>query len=137
MTDSNQMYNWQGTNAQGALISGQSAARSPALIRAQLRQRGIRPGRIASVRPPLWQWRRPLDGKALSQFSRQLATLVKAGVALLQALDVVAQSSANPAMARLLGAIKADIAAGSSLATALRPAPALFRSAVLQPGGRR
>ncbi|MCE6982455.1 type II secretion system F family protein, partial [Pseudomonas frederiksbergensis] len=69
---------------------------------------------------------RPLDGKALSQFSRQLATLVKAGVALLQALDVVAQSSANPAMASLLGAIKADIAAGSSLATALRRHPHYF-----------
>ena len=126
MTASNRMYSWQGTNAQGAAISGQSAARSPALIRAQLRQRGIRPGRIDSVRPPLWQWRRPLDGKALSQFSRQLATLVKAGVALLQALDVVAQSSANPAMASLLGAIKADIAAGSSLATALRRHPHYF-----------
>ncbi|CAK9887505.1 MULTISPECIES: type II secretion system F family protein [Pseudomonas] len=126
MTASNRMYSWQGTNAQGASISGQSAARSPALIRAQLRQRGIRPGRIASVRQPLWQWRRPLDGKALSQFSRQLATLVKAGVALLQALDVVAQSSANPAMASLLGAIKADIAAGSSLATALRRHPHYF-----------
>ncbi|TDF80249.1 type II secretion system F family protein [Pseudomonas sp. H9] len=126
MTEKTYSYAWQGTTAQGTLVSGESRGRSPALLRADLRKRGIRPGHIERVRPPLWRRRGKVGTRELSQFSRQLASLICSGVTLLQAFEVIAQSSSNPALITLLGALKADISAGSSLADALRKHPAYF-----------
>ncbi|WP_422422810.1 type II secretion system F family protein [Pseudomonas sp. GZD-222] len=126
MTGKIHSYNWQGTTAQGAQVSGESRGRSPTLLRAELRKRGIRPIRVERVRAGLWRKQGTLNTRELSQFSRQLASLICSGVALLQAFEVIAQSSSNPALINLLGALKTDISAGSTLADALRRHPRYF-----------
>lgn len=126
MTGKIHSYNWQGTTAQGAQVSGESRDRSPTLLRAELRKRGIRPIRVERVRARLWRKQDTLSTRELSQFSRQLASLICSGVALLQAFEVIAQSSSNPALVSLLGALKTDISAGSTLADALRRHPRYF-----------
>ncbi len=126
MTEKNQIYRWQGITAQGTPIHGQSSERSPALLRATLRKRGIRPAKVERVRSGLWAQRAALGTQELGQFSRQLATLISSGVALLQALEAIAQSTSNPALLSLLDALKTDIGAGCSLADALRRHPRHF-----------
>lgn len=128
MTGKIHSYNWQGTTAQGAQVSGESRGRSPTLLRAELRKRGIRPIRVERVRAGLWRKQGTLSARELSQFSRQLASLICSGVALLQAFEVIAQSSSNSALISLLGALKTDISAGSTLADALRRHPRYFNA---------
>ncbi|MBM5460244.1 type II secretion system F family protein [Pseudomonas sp. P66] len=126
MTEKTYSYHWQGTTTQGAQVSGECRERSPALLRAGLRKRGIRPVRVERVRAGLWRRSGTLGTAELCQFSRQLASLMCSGVALLQALEVIAQSSSNAALITLIGALKADIGAGSNLADALRKHPRYF-----------
>ncbi|MDD2050256.1 type II secretion system F family protein [Pseudomonas putida] len=126
MTEKTYSYSWQGTTAQGALVGGEIRGRSPALLRAELRKRGIRPVSVERVHARLWRRRSTLGSREMSQFSRQLASLICSGVALLQALEVIAQSSSNPALISLIGALKTDIGAGSNLADALRRHPQYF-----------
>ena len=75
--------------------------------------------------------------KDITLFTRQLATMMKSGVPLLQAFDIVGKGHSNPAVARLLLDIKTDVETGSSLEAGVREAPAVLRRAVLQPGRRR
>lgn len=126
MTTKTYSFSWQGTTSQGALVSGESRGRSPALLRAELRKRGIRPVRVTRVRPGLWRRSGSLGTRELCEFSRQLASLISSGVALLQALEAIAQSSSNPALVTLLGTLKTDIGAGCNLAQALRRHPRYF-----------
>lgn len=120
------IYAWEGTNRKGRRVCGQTAGHNPALIKAQLRQQGICPGRVrkrASVLPSLTAPIKPLD---IALFTRQLATLLKAGIPLLQALDIVGEGFENPRMQALVNGLKQEIAAGTNLATALRKQPRHF-----------
>lgn len=120
------IYAWEGTNRKGRRVCGQTAGQNPALIKAQLRQQGICPGRVrkrASVLPSLTASIKPLD---IALFTRQLATLLKAGIPLLQALDIVREGFENPRMQALVNGLKQEIAAGTNLATALRKQPRHF-----------
>ncbi|NIF30153.1 type II secretion system F family protein [Pantoea sp. Tr-811] len=126
MNTSTQLYNWRGTNASGAAVSGQISGRSPAYARAGLLRQGIR---VASLRPAgSFEWRLPKARVKADPagFSRQLATLLKAGVPLLQAFEVMGRSGCSAAQAALLGQLKQDVAAGLGLADALQRHPAWF-----------
>jgi type IV pilus assembly protein PilC len=126
MDDASTIYAWEGTNRKGRRVCGQTAGHNPALIKAQLRQQGICPGRVRkrpSVLPNLTSPIKPLD---IALFTRQLATLLKAGIPLLQALDIVSEGFENPRMQALVNGLKQEIAAGTNLATALRKQPRYF-----------
>ncbi|PWB35328.1 type II secretion system protein F [Pseudomonas sp. SDI] len=126
MTTKTRTYTWQGIDRHGARISGVHDGQSPALIKALLRRRGIRPLHVAlkrSFSPPLPT---TLNTRDLTAFSRQLATLFQAGIPLLQGFDIIAEGASNPALQRLIGALKTDIGAGCSLAEALRKQPRHF-----------
>jgi Type II secretory pathway, component PulF len=137
MTQSTLLYTWHGTDANGAPVSGQTSGRSPAYVRAGLIRQGIK---VASLRPAggltlsLPKRRAKADPAG---FSRQLATLLKAGVPLLQAFEVMGRSGCDAAQAALLDRLKQDVASGLGLADALQRHPGLVRCAVLQPGARR
>ncbi|MFK8332090.1 type II secretion system F family protein [Pseudomonas sp. BJa5] len=100
--------------------------RRPAPLRTQRRNRGMRGGSSKTSGNAFWQKQGRLGTRELSQFSRQLATLLSSGVALLQALEVVARSASHPALVSLVDALKTDIASGRSLADALRRHPRCF-----------
>ncbi|WOE78726.1 type II secretion system F family protein [Pseudomonas protegens] len=120
------VYLWQGTDGQGHKLAGELSAANPALIRAQLRRQGITPTRVRR-KPRAWlRSGQRVKAREIALFTRQLATLMQAGVPLLQAFDIIAESFVQPLMRQLLASLKRDIEAGSSLAIALRRHPRHF-----------
>lgn len=120
------VYLWNGTDSQGRAMAGELSAASPALIRAQLRKQGIAPTRVRR-KPRGWLRRgQRLRARDIALLTRQLATLLQAGVPLLQSFEIIAESFEQPRMRQLLASLKRDIEAGSSLATALRRHPRHF-----------
>lgn len=126
MNHSTQLYAWQGIDANGAEVRGQMAGRSPAYVRAGLQRQGIR---VASLRPAgglVWRWPARRVKSDPAGFSRQLATLLRAGVPLLQAFQVMGRSGCSAGQAALLERLKQDVAAGLGLADALQRHPQWF-----------
>lgn len=126
MNDASTIYAWEGTNRKGRRVCGQTTGHNLALIKAQLRQQGICPGRVrkkASHRP---YFAAPIKPADIALFTRQLATLLKAGIALLQAFDIICEGFENRQMRALIKGLKQEIAAGNSLAAALRKQPRHF-----------
>ncbi|MFV3405428.1 type II secretion system F family protein [Pseudomonas sp. NY15463] len=120
MPASTRLYAWEGVTATGVPQHGQQAGRSPAFVQAWLRQQGIR---VTSVRPagrPRWRWPQREGKVDAAGFSRQLATLLTAGVPLLQAFEVMARSNADAPMRTLVERLSRDVAQGLALAQALR-----------------
>ncbi|WP_010175001.1 type II secretion system F family protein [Pseudomonas sp. PAMC 25886] len=126
MNDVSAIYAWEGVNRKGRKVSGETSGHNPALIKALLRQQGISPGR---VRKKITGWpslATPVKPAEIALFTRQLATLLKAGIALLQALDIIAEGVDNPHLRALVQGLKQEIAAGSSLTAALQKQPRYF-----------
>ncbi|WP_447651896.1 type II secretion system F family protein [Pseudomonas abietaniphila] len=120
------VYTWEGMDKKGAKLSGELSGHNPALIKAQLRKQGINPTKVkkksASFLSP-GKKIKPLD---IAFFSRQMATMMKAGVPLLQSFDIIADGTENPKMRKLVNDIKQEVASGHSLATSLRQKPEYF-----------
>ncbi len=126
MNPSTLLYSWHGTDANGTPVSGQTPGRSPAYVRAGLIRQGIK---VASLRPSggvTWRWPQRRAKADPAGFSRQLATLLKAGVPLLQAFEVMGRSGCDTAQAALLDRLKQDVASGLGLADALQRHPGWF-----------
>ena len=126
MNHSIRLYAWQGTDANGLAVRGQTPGRSPAYVRAGLLRQGIL---VASLRPAgglAWRWPKRPEKTDPAGFSRQLATLLKAGVPLLQAFEVMGRSGCDAAQAALLVRLKQDVASGLGLADALQRHPGWF-----------
>ncbi len=116
---------WEGTDRKGNKIKGKSMAPDEAQVRADLRRQGVVPSRIKK------QSRGLKRGSAITTadiaiFSRQLATMLSAGIPLVQAHEIVGHGHENPSMQRLILAVKADVEGGSTLAEALSKHPLYF-----------
>jgi len=116
-------YLWEGKDKSGKIIKGQMRAGGMALVNVTLRRQGIVVTKVAKQR--IGRGGRVSD-KDVTLFTRQLATMMKAGVPLLQSFDIVGKGHANPAVARLLMSIKTDVETGSALAAAFRKFPLHF-----------
>ncbi len=120
------VYLWHGIDGQGQVMRGELSAANPALIRARLRKQGITPTRVRR-KPRAWsRLGQRIRAREIALFTRQLATLMQAGVPLLQSFDIIAESFEQPLMRQLLASLKRDIEGGASLATALRRHPRHF-----------
>lgn len=128
MTPSTHLYTWHGTHADGSPASGETTGRSPAYVRASLQRKGIRAVRVQRAGLKGWQWPKAREKTDAPGFSRQLATLLKAGVPLLQAFEVMGRSGCSAGQAALLERLKQDVASGLGLADALQRHPAWFDS---------
>jgi type IV pilus assembly protein PilC len=117
------VYLWEGKDKSGKIIKGQMRAGGTALVNVTLRRQGIVVTKVAKQR--IGRGGRVSD-KDVTLFTRQLATMMKAGVPLLQSFDIVGKGHANPAVARLLMGIKTDVETGSALAAAFRKYPLHF-----------
>jgi len=115
---------WEGTDKNGKKIKGEMIAPGEAFVRQTLRRQGISVAKIS--KQGLFARTRKITEKDIALFTRQLATMLKAGVPLLQAFDISARSHANPSLQRLLGDIKADVETGSSMSTAFGKHPQYF-----------
>ncbi|MDN3921096.1 type II secretion system F family protein [Roseateles violae] len=117
------VYEWEGKDRNGKIVRGELRAGGEAMVSATLRRQGILVNKVKK--------RRNSGGKAIKQkdiavFTRQLATMMRAGVPLLQSFDIVARGSTNPKLTRLLNEIRQDVETGTSLSSAFRKHPLYF-----------
>jgi type IV pilus assembly protein PilC len=121
------LFVWEGTDRAGARMKGELSSRSENTVRAELRRQGIKVIKVKKKPKPLFTARKKkIIPKDIAVFSRQLATMLSAGVPLVQAFDIVGRGHENPSMQELLMTIKADIEGGSPLAEALGKHPLYF-----------
>ena len=122
-----QVFVWQGIDRQGRSTKGEIESISLALAKAQLRSQGIKPKSVKRKSKPLFggggKKIQPMD---IAIFTRQLATMMKAGVPLVQSFDIVAEGLDNPNMRKVVTDIKNEVASGTSLALSLEKFPHLF-----------
>lgn len=126
-TATGELFIWKGTDKNGQQAKGEINASSRAMARAQLRQKGIQPRSVRKKPKPLFgERKKSIKPADVAVFSRQLATMMKAGVPLVQSFDIVADGLDNASMRELVNTIKNDVAAGSGLAPALAKYPRHF-----------
>jgi type IV pilus assembly protein PilC len=116
-------FQWEGKDKSGKVVRGEMRAPGNAVVNATLRRQGIIVTKIRKRRKGIGGKVRDKD---ITLFTRQMATMMKAGVPLLQAFDIVGKGHANPAVARLLMELKTEVETGSSLAAAFRKYPLYF-----------
>ncbi|WP_458232228.1 type II secretion system F family protein [Roseateles sp. P5_E8] len=117
------VFEWEGKDRNGKIVKGELRAGGEAMVSATLRRQGILVNKVKK--------RRVSGGSSIKQkdiavFTRQLATMMRAGVPLLQAFDIVARGATNPRLARLLNDIRQDVETGTSLSSAFRKHPMYF-----------
>ena len=122
------VYTWMGTDKKGHRIKGESTSSSAAAVKADLRRQGITPITVKKKPKSLFSGKRKakITPGDIAVFARQLATMMTAGVPLVQAFDIIGQGNENPSMADLILAIKADVEGGTTLAEALAKRPLHF-----------
>jgi type IV pilus assembly protein PilC len=123
--DSAKQYNfaWIGKDKTGKVVKGEVRASGDASVAANLRRQGIQ---VQSIKKVSQRGGKRITEKDIAIFTRQLAVMMKAGVPLLQAFDIVGKGHSNPSVAKLLYDIKTDVETGSSLASAFRKYPLYF-----------
>jgi type IV pilus assembly protein PilC len=119
----NIVFEWEGKDKNGKIVRGEMRAGGEAMVSASLRRQGVMVNKVKK--------RRTSGGKAIKQkdiavFTRQLSTMMRAGVPLIQSFDIVARGSTNPKMTRLLNDIRSDVETGTSLSAAFRKHPLHF-----------
>src|SRR3982751_946052 len=117
------VFEWEGKDKNGKSVRGEMRAGGEAMVSASLRRQGVMVNKVKK--------RRMSGGKAIKQkdiavFTRQLSTMMRAGVPLIQAFDIVARGSTNPKLTRLLTDIRSDVETGTSLSAAFRKHPLYF-----------
>jgi len=121
------VYLWQGTDKTGNKTKGEIRGNSQALVKAQLRKQGISPTRVkrkaGDFFGPRKQKIKPMD---IAIFTRQLATMMKAGIPLVQSFEIVGEALENPSMRELVMKVRDDVAAGNTFADSIRKHPRYF-----------
>jgi type IV pilus assembly protein PilC len=117
------VYEWEGKDRNGKQVRGETRAAGENQIKASLRRQGVTPTKIKKRRMSAGRSIKPKD---LAIFTRQLATMMKAGVPLLQAFDIVGRGNPNPSVTKLLNDIRTDVETGTSLSVAFRKFPLYF-----------
>jgi len=119
------IFEWEGRDRNGKVVRGETRAAGENQVQASLRRQGVLPTKIRKRRARAGKAIKPKD---IAIFTRQLATMMKAGVPLLQAFDIVGRGSTNPNITRLLNDIRSDVETGTSLSSAFRKFPKYFDS---------
>jgi type IV pilus assembly protein PilC len=117
------VFEWEGKDRNGKLVRGEQRAASENQVMASLRRQGIIPGKIKKRKMRSGKAIKPKD---IALFTRQLATMMKAGVPLLQSFDIVGRGNTNPSVTKLLNDIRTDVETGTSLSAAFRKHPMYF-----------
>ena len=120
------IYRWHGIDKQGRPTTGESTSTSQTAVKAQLRKQGITPKTVKKTAKPFFSRKKSVKPADICVFTRQLASMIKAGVPLVQSFMLVAECLDNPSMAELVITIKNDIAAGSSFAASISKHPNQF-----------
>jgi type IV pilus assembly protein PilC len=117
------IYAWEGKDKTGKTVRGEMRAGGETIVNVTLRRQGIM---VTKVKKKAYRSGKKIVDKDLTLFTRQLATMMKAGVPLLQSFDIVGKGHANPSMSKLIMDLRADIETGTSLNNAFRKYPLYF-----------
>lgn len=122
-----QPFVWEGTDKRGVKMKGEQPAKNMNLLRAELRRMGITPTVVKPKPKPLFGAAgAKISAKDIAFFSRQMATMMKSGVPIVGALDIIASGHKNPRMKKMVDTIRTDIEGGSSLYEAISRHPVQF-----------
>ena len=117
------VFEWEGKDKNGKSVRGEMRAGGEAMVNASLRRQGVM---VSKVRKRRTSGGKSIKQKDIAVFTRQLSTMMRAGVPLIQAFDIVARGSTNPKLTRLLTDIRSDVETGTSLSAAFRKHPLYF-----------
>ncbi|HTH44183.1 MAG TPA: type II secretion system F family protein [Oxalicibacterium sp.] len=117
------VFAWEGRDKSGKVVRGELRANGEAVVNATLRRQGVL---VTKVKKKAYRSGKKIKDKDITLFTRQLATMMKAGVPLLQSFDIVAKGNDNPAVSKLIQDIRADVETGTSLNQAFRKFPLYF-----------
>lgn len=117
------IFAWEGKDKTGKIIRGEIRAGGEAIVNVTLRRQGIL---VTKIKKKTFRSGKKISEKDITLFTRQLATMMKAGVPLLQSFDIVAKGHANPSVSKLVQDIRADVETGTSLNQAFRKFPLYF-----------
>jgi type IV pilus assembly protein PilC len=121
--ESQPIFSWEGKDKSGKMVRGEMRAAAAGLVRTTLRRQGIL---VSKVSKQSLHRRGKVTDKDVTMFTRQMATMLKSGVPLLQAFDIVSKGASNAAVSKLLSDIKTDVETGSALNQAFRKYPLHF-----------
>lgn len=119
------VFEWEGKDRKGKQVRGEIRAASENIVQASLRRQGVLPTKIKKRSTRSGKAIKPKD---IAIFTRQFATMMKAGVPLLQTFDIVGRGNPNPSVTKLLSDIRADVETGTSLSSAFRKYPKYFNA---------
>lgn len=126
----NSTFTWEGVNRRGQTIKGDMTGQNAAMVKAQLRKQGVNPLKVRKATQPLFGLGGPKKKKIstgdVTFFTRQMATMIKAGVPLVQSFDIVADGVDNVSMKELIFGIRDSVSAGNDFASALKQFPEYF-----------
>jgi type IV pilus assembly protein PilC len=117
------VFEWEGKDRNGKVVRGELRATGENQVQASMRRQGVL---VTKVKKRKMRSGKRITAKDLTIFTRQLATMMKAGVPLLQAFDIVGRGNPNPSVTKLLNDIRTDVETGTSLSTAFRKYPQYF-----------
>jgi type IV pilus assembly protein PilC len=117
------VFSWEGKDKTGKTVRGELRAGGEAVVNVTLRRQGIM---VTKVKKKVYRSGKKVTDKDISLFTRQLATMMKAGVPLLQSFDIVGKGHSNPSVSKLVMDLRADIETGTSLNQAFRKFPLYF-----------
>ena len=118
---------WEGVDKRGKKMKGEQQARNANLLRAELRKQGIQPGMVKAKPKPLFGGAgKAVTAKDIAVFSRQLATMMKSGVPIVMALEIIGNGQKNPKMKALVDDLRLELESGSSIYEAMSKHPVQF-----------
>ncbi len=118
---------WEGTDKRGVKMKGEETSKNANMLRAELRRRGIQPMVVKPKPKPLFgSAGKPITPKEIAVFSRQLATMIKSGVPLVMALEIIGNGNKNVRMKKMVDELRLDIEGGSSIYEAMSKHPVQF-----------
>ena len=121
--DKDSIFVWTGKDKSGQVVKGEMRAAGETQVTSALRRQGVT---VRSIKKRRLKGGAPIKPKDIMIFTRQLATMMKAGVPLLQAFDIVGRGNPNQSVGKLLNDIRSDVETGTSLSTAFRKFPMYF-----------
>lgn len=126
----NSSFVWEGTNKRGQTVKGEMPNQNAAMVKVQLRKQGITPSKVKKKTEPLFgiggERKKPIKSADITFFVRQMATMIKAGVPLVQSFEIVADGVDNASMKALIFELRDTVAAGNDFASALKQHPMHF-----------
>ena len=126
MAGSELTFVWSGSDKTGRTVNGEINAPSVAIAKAQLRRQGFNAKRVKKKPEPLFSYGKNIIPADISVFTRQLATMTRAGVPMVQSMDIVMEGTDKPLMKDLVRQLRNDVSGGAPIASSLRKHPKYF-----------